>query len=284
VILTAYFDESGTHDGSPTAVVCGAMATSRQWERVEFGLRKLKRKYGFRILHATDLRTGSGDFHGWSQQKIVDLLGDVGFLLGGNAIMEYAVCTVDVAAFQEEYRGEWIKKPRLDTQYGLAFRSCLVHLGLEIERRLGHHRSFSETRLHCVIEAGHKNAGDAQRIFHEMKKDLERHDMQMFGDFTLATKHERDPLMVADFIAYTSYKTDLAIREHGMRSVFPDAIAPIREGAITRIQYAPGSLAKVRTALIEKLERRRNKQFNGQSVSSVHGPRRIASEDEEPAS
>ena len=51
MILTAYFDESGTHVGSAVTVMGGIMANARQWAKFEPGFDGLKKKYGFKIFH-----------------------------------------------------------------------------------------------------------------------------------------------------------------------------------------------------------------------------------------
>jgi hypothetical protein len=64
ITLTAYFDESGTHGGdgsadhstSPTLVMAGMMGTANQWMRFEADLAKLRRVYGFKVLHMLDFK------------------------------------------------------------------------------------------------------------------------------------------------------------------------------------------------------------------------------------
>ena len=51
MILTAYLDESGTHDGSPVTVMGGMLANARQWEAFEKGFGKLKAVHGFQIFY-----------------------------------------------------------------------------------------------------------------------------------------------------------------------------------------------------------------------------------------
>ena len=59
--------------------------------------------------------------------------------------------------------------------------------------------------LHFVLESGHKNAGDALRIFNETKAELKAKGCDMFGDLLFADKDESDPLMMADFLAHTTF-------------------------------------------------------------------------------
>src|SRR5580658_9794857 len=87
---------------------------------------------------------------------------------------------------------------RRDSQYGLCFRVCLGHF-LQIINARGGRRPT----LHIVIEAGHKNVGDTQRIFDELKKWMARRGSEILGTIMIAQKSESDELMVADFLAHT---------------------------------------------------------------------------------
>ncbi len=74
VIFSAYLDESGTHGSSPVTVMAGFMGTAREWQIVERRLRALQDELWFSIFHATDFRTGSGAFRGWSDDKRMRLV------------------------------------------------------------------------------------------------------------------------------------------------------------------------------------------------------------------
>jgi hypothetical protein len=188
MILTAYFDESGTHggdgtdanSGSPTVVVAGMMGTAAQWMRFERGLSKLRRDYGFKTLHMLDFKKRQGEFAGWDRLRQIQFLKDRGALL--EQIMEGVTFRLDQAAYKAEYIAERPRKPQLDTAYDLCFRNCVLHCLLEAERRLGHDKRWDRVRLHVVLEAGHKNAGDAQRTFKELRDDSAK-----VGNHTLAT-------------------------------------------------------------------------------------------------
>jgi hypothetical protein len=69
VILTAYLDESGTHDGSPVTVMGGMLANARQWEAFEKGFSKLKAVHGFQIFHTKKFKKKDGDFRGWTTDQ-----------------------------------------------------------------------------------------------------------------------------------------------------------------------------------------------------------------------
>jgi hypothetical protein len=52
---------------------------------------------------------------------------------------------------------------------------------MEAFRRLGHHKKFGETVLHVIAESGHRHAGDARRVFDEVKAELKALNAESWG-------------------------------------------------------------------------------------------------------
>ena len=204
VILKSYFDESGTHGGSPITVMSGIMGTAQQWSKFERATARLKRRYGFTIFHAKDFKSRSGQFAGWPGEKCDALLLDLA--KAANGLMEVVTTVLPNDDYASFYRlGDTPRRVRLDTKYGLCFRYSLVLLVYHAVARLGHHKNFDKTRLHVIMEGGHKNAGDAQRIFEETKREVEALDSKLLASITFVTKEEADPLLVADFVAHSTF-------------------------------------------------------------------------------
>jgi hypothetical protein len=131
VILTAYLDESGTHDGSPVTVMGGMLANARQWEAFEKGFSKLKAVHGFQIFHTKKFKKKDGDFRGWTTDQCFALMNDLAPMTAA-AFTEGVTVALDNAAYEAEYRlGDKPKRLRLDSKYGLCFRNCLLFFALE---------------------------------------------------------------------------------------------------------------------------------------------------------
>jgi hypothetical protein len=248
VILTSYFDESGTHDGSPVTIMAGIMGNGGQWLRYQAKLNRLKARYGFRVFHAKEFKSLTGQFAGWSREKCAAFLKD--FHATGADLMEGVTCAISNSAFEQEYRGgDAPRKLRLDTKYGLCFRNSLVHLTANAARRLGSHRKFGETTMRVVLERGHKNAGDAERIFYEVKKDIKAAGCNLLSTITFAGKDGCDPLMLADMLAHTAYMTEL----DGQEPPTDNDPRPPKGTGLTHFKYDPGGLAILKATLIERL-------------------------------
>jgi hypothetical protein len=132
---------------------------------------------------------------------------------------------------------------RLDSQYGVCFRACLYRL-IEIlaEDKKNH-------KLHVVIENGHRNVGDAVRIFSEMKAEFAAIGFNILGTVTVAKKTECWPLMIADFQAHASHlsETRLKADQPGYFQM-TRGVRPRRgEAALTQIEHSAESLRALKT-------------------------------------
>ena len=265
VILTAFLDESGTHGGdgtdanppSASIVMAGMMGTAAQWGRFAAKADAMRHGYGFRIFHAKDFVKETGEFKGWGRPKMVSFIKDFGNLIQPPHLMEGVTFRVGNTEFESEFRSERPKRVSLDSAYGFCFRNCVYHLAREAERRLGHHRKWPETRLHFVLELGHKNAGDAARIFKEIKEDFESSGISILGSLSFLTKQDSIELTIGDFLAYTVWAMDRSLRagEHTEAHLFGESERG--ESNITHIRFGAGGLAKIREELIKTAQRRK---------------------------
>jgi hypothetical protein len=258
VILTAYLDESGTHGTSPVTVMGGMLANARQWERFDQNFKRVKRKHKFKLFHTRKFKKRDGDFKGWSKEQCLALAADLA-LLTTTAFTESVTFTLDNADYEAEYKsGERPRKLRLDSAYGLCFRTCLLFFALEGLKRV--HRG-KYPKLNFVLESGHKNSGDALRIFSEMKTELKAKGCDMLNILNFADKDECDPLMMADFLAHVGFTMGGA----GGRAPThwsPGTNAPRpplgrKESGVTHLRFEPGGLAKLKSSLSQAVGTRR---------------------------
>jgi hypothetical protein len=256
VILMSYFDESGTHGGSPHTVMSGIMGSALQWDRFQTKMESIKRRHGFRVFHAKEFRAARGEFEGWPADRYKAVLHEMSEAFFG--LMEAVNCSLPNLDYERDYRGgEKPNKLNLDSAYGLCFRHSLTHLILEAYRRLGSHKNFRETKMHVVLEAGHRNAGDAERIFHEMSREIRKAGSNLLGAVTFAGKDECDPLMIADFMSYGTLKMELAGRNKlPLAGGAPLKPSESKGPGITNIKWAEGDLARLKGKLVKRIEDR----------------------------
>lgn len=242
LLYTAYLDEADTHGPRPTIIMAGFLGSAGQWEIFERRLRGLQKRDGFSIFHGKEFRHRTGEFRGWDDVKCMRLVENLTEL-----VRDELTEGLTVHLEHDRYRNEYCampfpKKMPRDTQYGLCFRACLRHL-VDIVLADGKKKH----RLHVEIERGHKHVRDAERIFNDSKERLKsRRGIDLLGDFVIAKKEERAPLMVSDFLA-GSYSLMRRSREAGGLDYAAEAPAPHkREAGLTFLEFLPGSLQQLK--------------------------------------
>src|SRR5258708_7110725 len=160
MIFTAYFDESGTHTGANLSVMAGFVGDARQWRKFEKRVSKLFVRFRVDVFHTIDVRRSDADFEGWTVDRKLEFLDEFQHLV--NETLLGGVASVIRQDDYQYYSGlSWPRKTRCDSKYGILFRGCLA----QIVDLVGHLPSAREPRLNIVLEDGHKNAGDAVRIY-----------------------------------------------------------------------------------------------------------------------
>jgi hypothetical protein len=250
-VYTAYLDESGTHDGSPVTVMGGALARADQWQAYEKRFAAVQSQYGFRVWHTKKFKKKAGDFRGWSDQKCSDLYWSMRDI-STRGITDVLLLTLSNASFEADYRtGDNLpRRARLDTAYGLCFRFSLVHFIIEVLKRRRRNRI---PPLHIVLEAGHANLGDAQRIFVEEKRLSVYGGVPILRTLTVADKDDCGGLMMADFAAHSEYLMESrSIVATGDLRRRPDVAVPKGMTPSTHIQFTPKMLRGLRAQIVEK--------------------------------
>ena len=74
MVLTAYFDESGTHAGSEVTAMAGFVGDARQWRKFEKRVSKLFRRFNVDVFHTIDVRRTDKDFEGWKVDRKLEFL------------------------------------------------------------------------------------------------------------------------------------------------------------------------------------------------------------------
>ncbi len=203
-------------------------------------------------------------------EKRASLAMDLLAIVNAKRMMECVTFRMDNTMFASEYIAERPRKPRLDTAYGFCFRNCATHCLTEAERRLGDHRKYNQTKIHFVLESGHKHAGDAVRIFDEMKDALAKEGNNVMGAVTFASKGECAPLLMADFFAHTAWWMDQVKRSSAIPEVRLFGSSTRGASNLTHITYRPGGMANVRNELLRMARDRKRKRLFSENPSVSH--------------
>jgi len=202
MVMTVYFDESGTHGAqSPATVVAGFGATAAQWVGCEKRLDRLFKDFGVTLFHATDFRGTKGDFEGWTLPQKAQF--NSRFLQIVDDQLSFGVSGVVAPKnYKQHYRSQQFpRKVRPDSEYAICFRAALAKAVRFVEHRA------PDWPLHVVLELGHKNAQDAIRVFQELRTFLPDRLVGALGTIKLASKADCRFLALADSFAYSLFRT-----------------------------------------------------------------------------
>jgi len=168
---------------------------------------------------------------------------------------------------------------QLDSQYGVCFRACMIALLRAVLERGKNHK------LHVVMESGHKNVRDCDRIFGEIRTEIEELGGSTLGTLTIAKKLECWPLMIADFQAHASHLSETRLKV-GLPGYFQMTTAkfgtappPRGQAVLTQIEHTAESLRGLKTtweankqAHIEKWRLAREARRTSSAASATGQP------------
>lgn len=197
-MLTAYFDDSGTHTSSDAVVVAGVIGNQYQWEAVSKAwAAKLKNpspgKSPLTKFHRVDCDNSTGEFSGWSRVATDFLVRELSDIVINSLIWCYG------CAISRKDWDELIVGPNRDANgdaEGFALRACYLQ-SLQIARKLfaGEVAFVFDDRPHR--EAENRFLFDLFRGFGEVPPGLPR---PISLTFALASKML--PLQAADLVAW----------------------------------------------------------------------------------
>jgi hypothetical protein len=260
VIFTAYLDEADTHGPSPNMIMAGFLGHAFQWRRFQQKLGKIQRKEGFSVFHAKEFKARSGEFSGWGDPKCDRLIGKLADLVQ-STLTEGLATSLSRERYLSEYRAPPIpKKMNLDSQYGACFRACMAHL-FDVMKERGY-----QDRLHVVMERGHHNVWDCERIFNDLRSTCKvLAGADFLGEFSVRPKEGCPPLMVADMLAGT-YSM---FRDHVQKGLInaPDFHAqPTTRGKLAFLELQPNALRDLKDGF-EQLRQRKIAHYEAQRAA-----------------
>ena len=197
-MITAFLDESGTHGSSArSTILAGYWATPEQWTRIEEDWIALCAIHRLESFHAKDFsrwgRPGSDrceDDRDPFAHGAIDVL-----LRNGIRGIVAGLYNADYLRYRKEFQR---KIGRIDSAYGMCFRSLMSYLGgILRDDHPGESISF-------VLEEGHRNTDDARRIFFATKRSWHSY-LYPLGTFDIKPNNTCAGLQMADFLAHETY-------------------------------------------------------------------------------
>ena len=264
MIVKIYIDERGTH-GSPVVIIGGWVGRLGEWATFDDKWKRLLRRESLSYFHSKEMRNGKNEFKGWPHLRKRNFMSNASRLALKGLSFGFTI-TVKMDEYKKYYIGEErLKGVMIDSSYGLCFRYCLgIVTTLAIE-----HYNCKDLDVHFVLESGHKNLGDAERIFHEVREtNWPAPEVQKVKG-TLRTilsgdKKKYPGLQIADVNAYSAFQYET--RDNNLELVsLPNestvqAAKKIQKVPIFHLPLSQSTLTQFRGLLLEQLEEKRGRR------------------------
>lgn len=193
-MLSAYFDESGTHDDSPVCVVAGLLAPPLQWERLTADWQRILDEVGIPEFHMSECSPGGGIFKDWPKEAREKLIRRLVHL-----VVRRATCHVWTAIVMRTYREIFTNDPEELGAYFIGAVTCATlirHHVIEINPSLS---------VPYMFEHGGKGSKAVFDAFHQLL-DEGRADAYCMGALRAGERRKLLPLQAADLYAYEIHK------------------------------------------------------------------------------
>jgi hypothetical protein len=199
MFLNAYFDESGTHYGSPVSIVAGYVATIPQWRVFETRWRKMLDAAKIEVFHMVDLENFHGEFQRWSEEQRRKLIREATLIIRDQTEMGIGMATL-VQDF------EHLLTLPIQTAYGGIYGWCGFFV-LNIASHWAAHAGYTNP-INYMFEAGAKGRHELDHLIGEIEKAPEGSRF-LIGGWSFQRKEQVVQLQAADFLSYEIYKNIL---------------------------------------------------------------------------
>lgn len=243
-VLKAYMDESGVHDGSEAITVAAYVGRPSDWQQWTKMWNAAKRP--IKVYHAVDAQNRTGEFRGWTQERVAEL---VKRLLPITA--ESRIAAVVVGMNLNEFRKAVDAEPTLRELFGNPYVACL-HWTIQIILNLMFETNNKE-RI-AFIHENNSYHGGAYEVFDWIKKYGSRG--KNIISLTFGSKEDYPPLQAADILAYEGNKR---LRDPSRPERRPWTALGANEFVL---HYGKDNMAE----LVERLKRVRLNHINGRDL------------------
>jgi hypothetical protein len=199
LVLVCKLDASGTDAANPIITMGGYVGMLNGWLVFEIRARALFDRYGVTVLHAKQFYDTDGEFEGWSRVKKETFIRELQDCVLGRLDLGITTSTIKAEFLK-------VKKERNighnESVFGFCLRHTIARLLSDVVLEAVFNKGLDLTIIH---ESGDENAGDAQRVFNQIKSVSPEHNRRL-RSFGFADKASTIGLQIGDFLAVTSRK------------------------------------------------------------------------------
>jgi len=197
VAFTAYFDESGTHEGSEAVVVAGYISTPDLWQNFEAKWREVLAEFGIAFFHMADFAAKKQQFDGWPEDKRRACLSKL-----IHVVNDHVIASIGTVIPVKEYKDTFSEKANtfVGGPYGVAAWACMISLSgmLDLIGVPG--------QIAYVFESGAPGYGQVLKVFRWNEQSPGDKEQMRLLSLSFQNKREFCPLQAADILAYELYK------------------------------------------------------------------------------
>jgi Protein of unknown function (DUF3800) len=196
VEVAAYFDESGSHEGSPILCVAGyiieklrAVELTRQWNEV-------LRKYELPFFRMSDCAHGNGPFGGMTKQQRLQIE-----MLMVGIIKKWTVQGIAVTVNSDEFEKLMPKHPLIGSPYSFSAHTLLGGVYEWISQQ----RMSPIDKMAYFFEAGHQSQGEANAIMNKLFEIEKFRKDYRYAGHSFVPKDSTPAVQAADLLAWQWY-------------------------------------------------------------------------------
>ncbi len=252
MILTAYFDESGTHRNSEAVSVAGYISTPARWLAFDAQWREALADFGLDFFHMTDFAVKAPPYDDWPEAQRRERISRLIAIINRN--VEFSVGNViPVATFNDTLPAA--ARDYCGGAYGLGVISAFLTVGEFVRRH------YPDQWVAYVFETGAPGAGQIQKLFADNEQRPEqKHHLRLFR-LGFENKRASTPIQAADILAYELYKhwpRQMGVSPRPIRKKLLDLLsgAPHDWGHLDRQQLSQwAEIIRLRLALNQAQQR-----------------------------
>ena len=196
-VIDAYLDESGTHAGSPYAVVAGFMATAAMWDKFVPEWQEALDSQNLEYFRMSRFENYRPPFTDWSkelhEQFLQILLDIITTNLGASLGMAIPMDLYDSILSDQA-------KAFCGGPYGLAAQLLFIGAAKGVQK------INPNAWINYTLEDGAEGKGQILHSYENVKKDPIRTESFRLLGISFQDKRKFLPLQAADFIAYEIFK------------------------------------------------------------------------------
>jgi hypothetical protein len=237
-MVTAYFDDSGTHDQSNVVVWAGVFGTPEQWKALDTDWRaKLKEpspaipaKEPIKTFHMHHCFNSTGEFEGWSRTETDFLVHELMQIILKHEISGYGF-GVWRPDFDDLVSPDFF--PMIGDPEGLCLRAVYTQSVEWVQRYT------TEDRISYVFDDRPHRANENKLIFKAIKETRDARDQRpKLDEVTFGSASEVVPLQVADLFAWETYRGCVLLRDTNTHEPMRRPLSQLGESKRFAIQYA----------------------------------------------